>query len=78
MLLLALSLDSFFLCYFLPGAGVEAGQGDFTGVAVLVEVAVLAGAAAAVLAAAGVVLAAAGVQEAGRMKRNNNSLGPVQ
>jgi hypothetical protein len=78
LLLLALSLDSFFQCCFLPGDGVEARQGDLEvevlGVEALEEVALE----VEVLEAGGEALAAAGVQEAGRMKRNNNSRGPWQ
>ena len=58
--------------YFLPGAGVEVGRADFTAEEVLaVAVAVLAAEAVAASAVAE-------VQEAGRMKINNNSLGAGQ
>ena len=60
----------------------EAGQGDFTEEEVLVEAASVAVAAVSAAGgsavAVGVALAAAEVQEAGRMKRNNDSLGPGQ
>ena len=76
MLLLALSLALFFLRYFLPGAGVEAGQAVLE-VEVLAE-AVLAAEEAVLAVAAAVILAAAEVQETGKMKTDNNFLGSSQ